>query len=89
MSYQLGYSLLADYLNEIRYIFIQLIFNVLPGTVLAEGYITVKQNDMVIPLRRLILCWRIEKCVGSIVMGVQGVDMFMGGFQMDTQSRFR
>lgn len=71
MSYQLGYSLLADYLNEIRYIFTQLIFNVVPGTVLVDEYI-MKQNDMVIALRGLIVCWRIEKCVGSIMMGGTG-----------------
>lgn len=33
---------------------------------------TVKQKGVVIALRGLLVCWRIEKSVGSTVMGSTG-----------------
>lgn len=71
-SYQLGYSVLADYLNENRCTFTKLIISVMPGTTLVDGHITMGQNDVIIALRGLMVCWRTKKSVGHTAMGGPG-----------------
>lgn len=63
----------------------------MPGTVLVGGFITGKQNDMVIALRRLAdsLLEDRKEYGEDYHGGRQDAFVFMGGFKMDTSSRLR
>lgn len=63
----------------------------MPATVLVGGFITGKQNDRVIALRRLAdsLLQDREECGEDCHGRGQDVFVFMRGFKMDTLSRLR